>query len=271
MQLETKIETKIETQTRLETRIENVTKVVNHETNSNALISISPGGFFGFYLFGICTYIKEHYDLTDILFTGASAGAWNALFMTYKKDPLDLAIRLMDKDKKSSVDKSSDKKTISALESRMKEAILESSTMDDFDLEKLHIGVVTMKHCFLPQTTIFTNFTNLEDAIDCCISSSHIPFVTGGLFNKYRNVLAFDGGFSSYPYLVNNKPPILHITPSMWYPTEPRVFGIFDVIRYAYRYKKGELDLYELFEKGYDDTRKNRAFLDGVLMKKKEQ
>jgi hypothetical protein len=54
----------------------------------------------------------------------------------------------------------------------------------------------------------------LEDAINCCIASSHIPILTGGLTNKYHNMFAFDGGFSSYPYV--NRTRILHISPSMW-------------------------------------------------------
>jgi len=50
------------------------------------IIAISPGGYHGFYMMGISNYIKENYDLSNYLFTGASAGAWNALFMTYKGD-----------------------------------------------------------------------------------------------------------------------------------------------------------------------------------------
>ena len=51
------------------------------------IITISPGGFKGIYMFGVCTYIKEHYELSKYTFSGASAGAWNALLMSYKPLP----------------------------------------------------------------------------------------------------------------------------------------------------------------------------------------
>ena len=47
------------------------------------IITLSPGGFRGFYVLGLCKYIKENYDLTDYVFSGASAGAWNSLFLSY--------------------------------------------------------------------------------------------------------------------------------------------------------------------------------------------
>ena len=48
------------------------------------IISISPGGFKGFYQLGISSYIKDNYYTENILFTGASAGAWVSLMMVYK-------------------------------------------------------------------------------------------------------------------------------------------------------------------------------------------
>ena len=50
------------------------------------LITITPGGLQGFYVLGICTYIKENYDLSNYVFSGASAGSWNSLFLSYKYD-----------------------------------------------------------------------------------------------------------------------------------------------------------------------------------------
>ena len=42
---------------------------------------------------------------------------------------------------------------------------------------------------------------NLEDCLDCCIASSHIPLITNGLIHKYDEKFTFDGGFSSNPYI----------------------------------------------------------------------
>lgn len=45
---------------------------------------------------GILTYIKENYDFDDFIYSEASAGAWNSLFMCYKGDPLEVVYKLFD-------------------------------------------------------------------------------------------------------------------------------------------------------------------------------
>ena len=64
--------------------------------SNKKLITISPGGFKGFYLLGILTYIKEKHDLDNFIYSGASAGSWNSLFMCYKGDPMDFVCKLVD-------------------------------------------------------------------------------------------------------------------------------------------------------------------------------
>jgi hypothetical protein len=100
------------------------------------------------------------------------------------------------------------------LEKYLKKQIMTNYKTDDFELEKLFIGLTIINN-YRIQTQIYSDFENLEDAINCCIASSHIPFVTGSLINKYKNDYTFDGGFSKFPYLMCKK-PVLHITPYMW-------------------------------------------------------
>ena len=89
------------------------------------------------------------------------------------------------------------------LEYMMKYNILKKYKEDDFDLKKLFIGVTSFEKLKI-KTHIFSDFDTLEDALNCCIASSHIPYITGTTFlNKYNNINAFDGGFSKYPYLNN--------------------------------------------------------------------
>lgn len=171
------------------------------------LITISPGGFKGFYLLGILTYIKEKYDVDQFIYSGASAGSWNSLFMCYKGNSLEFVYNLLN----SNIQKA---KSITELEYLLKYKLLSTYKDTDFDFRRLFIGVTTIKN-FLPNVNIFADFNSLEDAINCCIASSHIPFVTGGLTNKYHNIFTFDGGFSNYPYLINDN-LVLHITPGMW-------------------------------------------------------
>ena len=169
------------------------------------LISISPGGFKGFYLLGTLAYIKDNYDLSNYIFSGASAGAWCSLIMSMKKK-FDF-FEFIDKN-------ITDASSIFEIEQNIKRKLLYKYKDSDFDLKRIFIGVTSI-HNFKVETTIYSDFLDLEDAIDCCIASSHVPFVTGGFLNKYHNMLTFDGGFSSYPYLhKDNK--LLHISPSMW-------------------------------------------------------
>lgn len=227
----------------------------NQFIQNKKIISISPGGLKGFYLMGIVAYIKENYSLEPYIFSGASAGAWNALLMTFKKDPIEVTLKIID-------DSIKNVKSISELEHIMKYKILESYKTDDFDLQRLFIGITTIGK-FKINTKIYSEFEDLEDALNCCIASSHIPFITGGLTTKYNDVYAFDGGFSNYPYL-NITKPVLHITPSMWETTKQSKQN--EIMNYSMLFSKGKYDFMNLFDKGYNDAKDNKAFLDSVLV-----
>jgi len=224
----------------------------NNFLNDKKLISISPGGFKGFYIMGVCSYIKENYDMKKYIFSGASAGAWNSLFMTFKHDPLDIAITLLNS-------KEYKGKTIFGIEQTMKEIILRKYTEDDFDLRRLFIGVTSMQG----GTNIYSDFDGIEDALDCCIASSHIPFLTGGLIHKYQNQITFDGGFSKYPYL-NITPSVLHITPSMW--TNNGKKEKMRLCDYTTLFSRGAFNFIELYNQGYNDTKNNKIKLDGLFV-----
>lgn len=200
------------------------------------MISISPGGTKGFYTLGICSYIKDNVDLSNYIFSGASAGAWNSLFMTFNKNHKKLIDVMVNNELYK-------KKThIFDIEWEMKNQLLNKFLTRDFDLERLFIGVTTLQ-----QTYIYTDFENLEDAINCCIASSHIPFVTGSLINKYKNDYTFDGGFSKFPYLMCKK-PVLHITPYMWNENEKNNLSSYLSVT--------DFDSKNFYERGYSDTYK---------------
>ena len=73
--------------------------------NKHQLITIAPAGVYGFYELGVCDYLKKHYDLTNCVFSGASAGAWNSLYMSYnsKDDRLLSRIKFFNSLKRKSV------------------------------------------------------------------------------------------------------------------------------------------------------------------------
>ena len=171
-------------------------------------IKLTPGGIFGFHDTGICKIIKESINLNNLIFSGASAGSWNALFMVFKHKNIDKIIKIIFEinfDKISSIYK---------LQLELKNKILENFNSEDFDLDKLFISVCVLDN-FNFKHHIYTEFTSLENALDCCIASSNIPFLTGKLILKFDNKICFDGGFLSNPYLYfgNN---VLTINNSMW-------------------------------------------------------
>lgn len=217
------------------------------------MITISPGGIYGFYTLGSCAYIKENYNLTDYIYSGASAGSWNSLYMVLKNDyNFSKGILDIDTDNISS---------ICELEYAIKNSILNIYSTKDFDLTRVFIGVTVLKKKKL-KTSIYTNFEDLKDAIDCCIASSHIPFVTGGAIKRYKDMLSFDGGFSKYPY-IRNVEPVLHIEPSMW--NKNKNVGCSE--SHLFNFKKKRHLIKELFNRGYNDALKNKDVLDSIFLK----
>ena len=232
------------------------------------LISISPGGFKGFYMLGTSAFIKENYNLENYIFSGASAGAWNSLFMTFKHDPLEFVIEMLD-------DKLNNAISIIDLEYVIKYKLLNKYSEDDFDLKKLFIGVTSFENMKI-KTHIFSDFNTLEDALNCCIASSHIPYITGSTFlNKYQNMNTFDGGFSKYPYL-NVIKPTLHITPEIWKDDNQENIQktyIEKLLRlqshvsdYTTLFSRSKYNFTDLFDKGYNDAKNNKLFLDNKLI-----
>jgi hypothetical protein len=226
------------------------------------IISISPAGYKGIYCTGICTYIKQNYNLDNYIFSGASAGSWNALLMCYKKDVSvfknDILLYSLD-----------NTESIIDFELLMKKRILEKFDKNDFELNRLFIGVTTVNR-FIPSATIYSNFTTLEDALNCCIASSHIPLVTGRIINKYNNVYSFDGGFCKYPYL-NSTKSVLHISPNMWELTKYNDKNINNIygdnqIFHTTLFSKHKYNFNEMYESGYNDTYRNIKILDLLLI-----
>lgn len=223
----------------------------NKNISSKQIITISPGGFKGFYTLGVCKFIKENYDLSNYVFSGASAGAWISLMLTYKGSFEKISNRIVEDDTVDEID------SLYNIEKVMKEKILNNYCSTDFALENLFIGTTVLeKYQF--KTIIYAGFTDLEDAVNCCVASSHIPFFTGGLRYKYRNLLSFDGGFSQFPYITPTVSSI-HITPHIWEGT--------DLKNITLRSKK-PFTSKQLVINGYLDARANKKQLDDLLSRR---
>jgi hypothetical protein len=230
----------------------------NEFIKDKKLISISPGGFKGFYVMGICKFIKNNYNLDNYIFSGASAGAWNSLLLCFNRDIDEIQDKIIDTTLQNT-------NKINDIEKQIKMKMLENYQTNDFDLRRLFIGVTTFDN-YKTNTTIFTGFDSLEDALNCCIASSHIPLITGGFTNVYRDILSFDGGFSKYPYL-NTTRSVLHITPRLWKKekTNKNVTAM-SLNDYTTLFSKAQYQFSEMVEKGYNDTNNNKKQLDDILI-----
>ena len=158
-------------------------------------ISIQPGGITGFYTLGICSYIKEKYDTSKYNIMGSSSGAWNGLFMVCKDT------KFIDK---MMVQDFTQYQGLYEIQKELKLYLLSTYTRDDFELDRLYILTSWYRGLFLTPK-IYNNFKTLEDAIDCCIASSHIPLITSNkIWKKYDNKLIFDGALFKIPKKYKN-------------------------------------------------------------------
>ncbi len=219
-----------------------------------SLIVSTPGGLHGFYLLGVSSYIKENYDLTNYIYTGASAGAWNSLFLSFTGNKTEFIDSLL-------YDNINNVTSMYQLEQTLKETILQKYTNNDFQLDRISIGVTVLRKWFNFKLVIYNDFETIDDVLNCCIASSHIPFITGGLIHRYRGRVTFDGGFFKYPYL-NTTVPVLTISPSMWNNSFQPDMSVHD-----YMYSNDlRFNLTNLYLQGYYDSQKNKKHLDNIFL-----
>lgn len=175
----------------------------NKYVKGKNIINIYPAGLKGFYEMGMSLYIKENYNMDNFVFSGASAGAWNTLLLAYKGNIKDFKHLILDFN-------STKLRNIYELQLKLKEKILTRFVDNDFDFNKMYIGVTVLEKMRF-KNYIFTDFESLEDALNCIIASSNIPFLTGKIIYKYRGKICFDGGFSKDSYIHHpNEKLIIH-------------------------------------------------------------
>lgn len=216
-----------------------------YHVSSHKLISISAGGLKGFYMFGICKYLKNHYDLKDVVFYGASAGAWNSLYLSHKMDidPLDGYLRHL---------KRRNFKNLFEIEELLTKHFY-SYNNNDFDLSRIHICLCVLNKYYI-EKRIINNFDDLHDALECCKASSHIPYFTNNHpVYYYKNLTVIDGGFFPVPHY-NYQKPDLFITPNI----------------FKNNYLKNycdikNLNIKKLIDLGYQDAKKNKKIFDEIF------
>ena len=157
------------------------------------IISINPGGIFGFYTVGYSSYILKNYNTYKYHFIGASSGSWNSLFCCYKYDHSKFFKQLMNQDFFVNIS------SVDMLQKNVTNYITKNYKSCDFNLNKLSICISILED-FKLKSLIISNFTNIDDAMEICRLSSHLPYLTSDVFiKKYNNNIVFDGGLTEFP------------------------------------------------------------------------
>ncbi len=214
---------------------------------THKIVSIKPGGLKGFYMLGISKYLKENYNTKEVTFYGSSAGSWNVLYLTL---PIDNEIFF------DGVNLLSKKKYLSlySLENDVRKFLIYN--FNDIPIqnnEKTNI-CLTKVNIFKKKKKIINEFDNLHQLIDCCIASSHIPFISNGnLFYMFNNSKYIDGGFfrNNYP---NHIKPDLIISYKMF--NNKKIYTCCDLFN---------LNVEQLVYEGYKDAKNNYKVFEHAL------
>lgn len=226
---------------RIHQRIQNKKMSIPLETD----ILLSPGGYKGFYMVGICHYLKNHFPVAKKSITGFSCGSFLALFMRIKPELEHTYLNYM-----FALDRSP--MTMPQMLEKSVSTIQDHFVYEDFDLRQTQIGVSTLKGLEL-----FQDFTSLEDTLACCRSSSFVPFITQlNALLFYKNRLTFDGGIHYKKIKRQKKKETLLIGSSM--------FGRYSDSLIA-GFKKPKCSYYQLYLYGYRDAQKNHAFFESYF------
>lgn len=227
---------------------------INKPLYNENIITCEPAGINGFYSLGVSYYLKKNYNLSEFVFAGASAGSWNCLLLAMKEDNnTRLLIEKILTFNQHNI-RGTNFQKIAKLQDNLQDLILDSFTEDNFNLNKIYIGVSFLRG-FTINAELIYNFSSLMDITECCKASSHIPLVTANLIKRYKGIIAFDGGLRNLPLSLVNK-SYFNIHTDMWGTVLEDSFNI-------------EKDIKYLFYKGYIDSHENRRILDKKFKKKK--
>ena len=216
----------------------------------NPDIILSPGGLLGFYVLGICHFIKNNYDITNKKIIGFSAGSLNNIFMAMnkKEDKLFLS-KLFQLNLDGNM-------PLPYLLNKTINIINENYTINQFDTTNKYMAVTTNYN----KLEGYNEFLTTNQLTNCCIASSFIPFVTyKDLFFFYNGKTSMDGGLLYYEYKRQ-----LHSKKILW--LNYNVFKRYKKYSFpGYSLLKKNCSIYQLYILGYNDAIQNKSILDEYL------
>lgn len=212
-------------------------------------IIIGPGGYYGFYMLGICHYIRNTYNLKDIKMIGFSAGSMAILFMSLSDAIVNDYLRKLLNHKIDS--------DLSKLANNIFSHMKEDIKYKDLELSNKYIGLTTSSYTM----DIYHSFISTDDMVNCCQASSFVPMITNqSLLCYYFGNTYFDGALSYWNIKQHCNKKTLIISYKM--------FGRYSknkVMTAGLIYEPG-MSIYNMYILGYHDALNNKEYLDSFLI-----
>ena len=170
-------------------------------------ISVAPGGFLGFYMFGTMAYMKANYRLEDYYMGGCSAGSAVAAYALSRKKDTDIAVGAilpLFKDVK-------EKRGM--IWPHLIDTLDDCISSLDCDYERAFVSTSALLPC--PpwvRKRVFTSFQSEDEFVKRVKMSCFVPILSGGITYDHN----FDGMFTEKCPLPKGMELSMYITPTMW-------------------------------------------------------
>jgi len=217
----------------------------------NPDIILSPGGLLGFYVLGICHYIKNNYNIDKKNIIGFSAGSFNTIFLSLDKKYDNTFLNELFKLNLHGT------MPLPYILNKTINLMNEIFNIYHFNITNKYIAVTSNYN----KLEGYNKFLTVNDMTKCCISSSFIPLITyRDIFYFYNGKCSIDGGLLYYKYKKKIKSrKILWLNYKLF-----KRYNKYNIPGYSLLNKN--YSIYELYRLGYNDAIKNKSVLDNYLI-----
>lgn len=170
--------------------------IINYHNKKKLHIHFGGCGGSYSYLLGIASYLQKNYDLSNVVFSGISAGNLMGLLCILNIDidkvfyNINIPFLLKLQNYKL--------KAFYNFIPEFKKILLKILNKDKNNYKKVSGRLyINITHFPSFKNEIISEFYSNEDLVDCILASCHIPFYNNTLFYKFRNYYYLDGYISS--------------------------------------------------------------------------
>lgn len=224
-------------------------------------IKVNGAGGLYSYLLGICSIIQKYYDLSNVIFSGYSAGCIPAILLCLNLNIND-EMEFINKPLLLTLKKNKTKAYFNFIP-ELYNVLLTRFDSISYYIYKLANNKMFCNLTHIPsfKNHIYSQYKNNEDLVHCLLASGHIPIYNNTFFYTYNNKYYVDGGLSKALntdtlYITNNT---LELKTNMFREHD----NSFIFIKTCEDYSN------KLYLLGQEDALKNLKLFDKYLLRKK--